>query len=151
MSLDVYLVVKGADVPISQQHIFIRENGQTKEISRDEWNRRYPDREPVAVTASTDTTDKVYHGNITHNLTNMADAAGLYQACWHPEELGITHPSQLILPLAEGLIRLTNDPDKFKSHNPANGWGSYETLCNFVAAYLKACVQYPDAAVSVWR
>lgn len=29
----------------------------------------------------------VFSQNITHNLGSMADAAGIYEACWHPEEL----------------------------------------------------------------
>lgn len=42
-------------------------------------------------------------------------------------------------------------PDKFKKLNPANGWGDYDGLLAFVAAYLEACMEHPDATVRVSR
>jgi hypothetical protein len=45
---------------------------------------------------------------------------------------------------------LQADPARFQSLNPSNGWGTYEGLVQFVTAYLAACVQFPDATVSVW-
>ena len=41
---------------------------------------------------------EVYQANITHNLTKMADAAGIYMVCWRPEELGFTKAGQLSTP-----------------------------------------------------
>jgi hypothetical protein len=95
--------------------------------------------------------ESVFARNVTHNLSTMADAAGIYEALWRPEEVGITHASQLIEPLAAGLRRLGEDPDKFKAMNPSNGWGSYEVLRDFVADYLKACICTPGALVKVSR
>ena len=149
MSLDVYLTV---DEPIAQStepQIFIREQGQLSQISRAEWDARFPDREPVTVQPPAETT-MVYRANITHNLTDMAKAADLYVPLWHPEERGYTTAQQLIAPLATGLAQLRSDPSAYGVHAPANGWGSYQGLCDFVAAYLVACAQYPDAKVSVW-
>ena len=40
----------------------------------------------------------VFNTNITHNLTPMAKEADLYQAIWHPEELGFFDAWQLIEP-----------------------------------------------------
>ena len=34
--------------------------------------------------------------NITHNLNKMADAVGLYEVLWKPDEIGITTASQMI-------------------------------------------------------
>ncbi len=48
----------------------------------------------------------VYESNITHNLTEMADAVGIYKYLWRPEELGITKAKDLIKPLADGLVVL---------------------------------------------
>lgn len=31
---------------------------------------------------------EVFSANITHNLGEMADKAGIYKACWRPEEIG---------------------------------------------------------------
>ena len=38
----------------------------------------------------------VYEDNITHNLGDMAEEAGLYYVLWRPEELGKTKASQII-------------------------------------------------------
>lgn len=152
MSLDVYL---DADVPTlapkGGSGIFIRRNGQTVEISQEEWDRAFPGQEPVRVTAECDVNTRVYDANITHNLTKMADAAGIYQHLWRPEEIGVKKAKDLIEPLEAGLARLKADPDAFKIHNPSNGWGNYEGLVGFVSAYLAACREYPESNVSVWR
>ncbi len=150
MSLDVYLKT---DHPLkiasSERRIFIRENGHMMQISRDEWDRRFPGREPVTIEADDDD-PYVYHANITHNLNTMADAAGIYKHLWRPEEIGITLASELIRPLTDGLDRLRAEPDKFKQFNPPNGWGNYDGLIQFIEEYLLACKAYPSATVRVW-
>jgi hypothetical protein len=93
----------------------------------------------------------IYERNITHNLNKMADAAGIYQYLWRPDELRIETASQLIQPLSEGLKRLLADPEKYRQFNPQNGWGRYEDLVKFVADYLAACERDPNALVSVSR
>lgn len=94
---------------------------------------------------------EVYTANITHNLTNMAEAAGIYKHLWRPEELGITMAHELITPLTEGLARLTAEPERFEKLNPENGWGDYESLVRFVRRYLAACVENPNATIEVSR
>lgn len=146
MSLDVYLTIKN-DLP-QRQRIPIRERGQMKEITIEEWNERFPDREPIAVDVPN---NEVFTANITHNLSTMAAKAGIYKPLWRPDEIGITKAAQLIEPLTEGIAKLENNPDHFRQFNPSNGWGSYEVLVSFVYNYLKACKNYPSADVSVWR
>lgn len=60
MSLDVYLKT-GVMVSTTGSGIFVRENGQTKEISRSEWDEKFPGREPVVV-AHDDECDCIGHG-----------------------------------------------------------------------------------------
>jgi len=93
----------------------------------------------------------LYHANITHNLNRMANAAGIYQALWRPEEIGVTHAIQLIPLLREGVARLVKNPKEFEQYNPENGWGTYSGLVSFVRNYLAACEEYPDATVYVSR
>ena len=90
---------------------------------------------------------EVFSRNITHNLTRMASAAGIYDALWHPENLKVTRAEQLIEPLAKGLALLEADPAKFKQYNAPNGWGMYEHFVPFVRACLEACREFPDAEV----
>jgi len=148
MSLDVYLHLPGYKSE-QQTLIPVRENGHTVLLTGDEWNSRYPDREPVKITTGNDET--VYSANITHNLNRMASAAGIYEALWRPDEHDLTKAAQLIEPLHDGLEALISDPDRFSQLNPSNGWGDYHGLVEFVRRYLNACKTWPDADVSVSR
>lgn len=122
MSLDVYLKLKGVQNLREGEHIFIREDGQTKEISRAEWERRFPDREPVTVEVFSDN-ETVYSANITHNLNRMAEAAGIYKELWRPEEVGIVKAAQLVEPLRAGLARLREGTGAFPGLEPAKRLG----------------------------
>jgi len=93
----------------------------------------------------------VYEANITHNLNSMADEAGIYYHLWRPEEVGVTKAEQLIEPLTIGLAQLRADPEHFKKFNSSNGWGMYENFVPWVARYLEACREYPDADVEAFR
>jgi len=149
MSLDVFLTLIGYQPTPQGPTIFVREHGQTKVITREEWDSRFPHQEPITFDQTVE--NQVYRANITHNLNRMAQEAGLYEALWRPEEVGITTAQQLIAPLTAGLERLEADPAYFMTFNPANGWGSYEILLKFIQEYLFACQDYPEAEVSVSR
>ena len=148
MSLDVYLHSEQQRAVGSG--IFIREHGQTREITRAEWDERYPNREPMVVTKEPEI-HTVYSDNITHNLGLMAEKAGIYQALWRPDENHMEIAYQLIEPLLEGLVRLQNDAAYFKQFNPPNGWGDYDGLVRFVQNYLEACQANPTATIYVSR
>lgn len=92
-----------------------------------------------------------FSANITHNLGGMASEAGIYQALWRPEEIGITKAGQLIEPLRAGLTEMALNPSKYEQFNASNGWGRYEDFLPWVAYYLEACTKYPEAKVSVSR
>lgn len=158
MSLDVWLTVPDdtneSDEP--ELVILIRENGSIREISRDEWNKRFPGQEPVMVNSNSvgENIKTVFDGNITHNLSRMADEAVLYLALWRPEDLSISHlpkAKDLIFLLESGLAALKERPDFYRQFNPKNGWGTYEGLVDFVERYLDACKAYPDADVHASR
>lgn len=152
MSLDVYLTIPGANIQKPQSSgIFVRDGGATKEIGEAEWRSKNPDREPVRFISEEVTTDQVFHANITHNLNRMATAAGIYDALWRPDEVGIKKARELLAILVVGLEKLLDDPELYKKHNPDNGWGTYDQLVLFVKNYLKACIDYPQADVSVDR
>lgn len=146
MSLDVYLT-DGSPTLVGSG-IFIREDGSTREISRAEWDAKFPGTDPVVAEVER---REWWTGNITHNLNTMAQAAGIYKELWRPDENGIERAEQLIEPLTAGLKRLQANPATFRALNPPNGWGTYEGLVQFVADYLDACKANPSCAVSVWR
>lgn len=150
MSLDVYLILPDAP-SVRPEGILIRRDGATVEISREEWDELCPDREPSVLTSQLYEETEVYWANITHNLTNMAKEAGLYDVLWRPDEHGIERAEQLVEPLREGFLRLASGRDHFERFSPPNGWGDYHGLLRFTAAYLDACEQWPDAKVRVSR
>lgn len=149
MSLNVYLY--HPTIPSTGSGIFIRENGENREISQAEWDERFPGAEPIRPVLDDDYEGPVYSANITHNLGKMAAEAGVYEALWRPEEINATHASDLLAALRRGLDNLIENPDHFKAFNPSNGWGDYNGLVSFVTRYLEACEMYPDAEVSVSR
>lgn len=105
----------------------------------------------VYLTAVRKTT--VYDANITHNLAEMANAAGIYEALWRPEELGYgtTLAAHLIPLLEEGLRKLEENPEYFRRYEPPNKWGDYDGFVRFVSRYLEACKANPDATVCTSR
>jgi len=149
MSLDVYLHLPPSTRTEPVEKIYVREDGRTREVSREEWQQRFPGAELVTVVV--EPLDEVFECNITHNLGPMAYEAGLYKWLWRPEEVGATHTRQLIEPLRKGLDLLQSDPERFQKFNPANGWGDYHGLVKFVSKYLEVCEKYPDAEITVSR
>ena len=97
------------------------------------------------------TTTDVYWGKTTHNHNTIANAVGVYSACWRPDDIGITKAHQLIDPLRAGLALLEAKPEALTHLEPDNGWGSVDSFTNFVRAYLRAAEANPDADVRVSR
>jgi len=148
MSLDVCLIIdKSAERQGSG--VYVRRDGQTIEITRAEWDEKFPGQEPVVAEAPEE--NHVHCANITHNLGEMARQASLYYPLWRPGEIGISTAAGLIDPLRRGLGLLKARPDHFKEYNPENGWGTYEGLVRFTEEYLAACEEYPQARVEVSR
>ncbi len=93
----------------------------------------------------------VFSANITHNLGKMAAEAGIYEALWRPEEIGVSTAAQLIPLLEVGLEKMKSDPEKFIALEPENKWGTYATFVPWIEEYLNACKENPDAEISVDR
>lgn len=151
MSLDVYLKLPGVAVKRAPtERIFVRRGGATVEVTQAEWREENPGREAVMMLDEIDER-YVYDANITHNMGRMARECGLYEPMWEAQDKGLTHASQLIEPLREGLARLIAEKDRLQEFNPANGWGDYDGLVRFTENYLAACEEWPDAEVRVSR
>lgn len=106
---------------------------------------------------------ELYSGETTHNLTEMAKEAGLYEVLWRPyrllgiededeDEYLLVIRAKFLIPLLEiGLKKLESDPDYYHTFNSENGWGLYEHFVPFVRNYLEACKENPSAKVEVCR
>lgn len=93
----------------------------------------------------------VFDANITHNLREMADKAGIYKCCWAPEDIGATKAKDIISLLENGYNKLKENPEFFNKFNPPNGWGTYKVFVLWVKEYLDACKLYPDAMIVASR
>lgn len=147
MSLDVYLTVK-EPVAKSGTGVFVRDNGQTRELTVEEVKEKWSTAEVGEQEYESDT---VFDYNITHNLGKMAGEAGVYEALWRPEEKSWTKAGDLIETLEAGLKELKDKPEHYQQFNPENGWGSYDGLVEFVEQYLAKCKEYPEAEIRVSR
>ncbi len=93
----------------------------------------------------------VFEANVTHNLNSMADEAGLYGILWRPEESGIITARGMISKLEQGIALMKSDPERFRKHNPENGWGSYADFVPWLERLLMACKENPEATVRASR
>ena len=95
---------------------------------------------------------ELYSRNITHNLGKMADAAGIYQILWQPDELPWIKTAKDIIPTFEkGLAELVLNKTKYSAYNSPNGWGMYEHFVTFCIDYLQACRDHPEASIYACR
>lgn len=94
---------------------------------------------------------ELFSANITSNLGEMADEAGIYTALWHPYELtedkSFPTAGKLIPLLENGLKTLKEDPDYYRQFNSPNGWGMYDNFVPFMEKVLDACKKHPKANV----
>lgn len=145
MSLDISLNTRSLNPAGSG--IFVRENGRTKEISREEWDQKFPNREPVVM--YTHQTYTAWHGNITSNVADMAQEADIYAALWMPESCGFKFAAEIIGTLDIAVKMLKEQPQRFDAYNASNGWGTREQFVEFLEEYLQACRTYPTAEIAV--
>lgn len=147
MSLDLYIVSK---TPIKKTGtgVYIRENGETRELkTKEEVQKYFPGRN---VEEKVYETDGVWHGNMTHNLGKMADRVkprerSLYQLFWHPTETAVTR--QWVSEVFECYQELKNRKDYYKPMEEENRvtekngetyiWGTYDNLVKFTKSLLE--------------
>ena len=94
---------------------------------------------------------EVFEANITHNLAKMADAAGIYKACWRPEEINAKKAKEIIPYLELGIKKMEEDPEFFRGLEPPNKWGIYEQFLLWVRQYLKDCRKFPESEIGISR
>ena len=84
-------------------------------------------------------------GNLTYNLHPMMDAAGIAPR----ETLDGKHAPEVVKLLGEAWDKLIKEPEKYKKFNPANGWGSYGVLINWIQETVDTAERYPDSIFKV--
>lgn len=51
--------------------------------------------------------------------------------------------------LHQAIIKIIEDPQKFKQWEPSNGWGSVKSTLGFLRCLQAACLKYPEALLDV--
>ena len=95
--------------------------------------------------------EATFEANITHNLNDMAAAAGIYNAVWRPDEHGYRRAKDIIKIMSKGLADLKARPGYFRQFDADNGWGVYDNFVPWIQEYLEACERHPEAGISVSR
>lgn len=157
MSLNITII---SPEPILKKStgIYARIDGQTRELTPEECVQKFPDAYAHIDDVPVDSyvSNEFWHGNITHNLTEMAEDClssnnsdyTLYDLLWRDTQEPFTgdYLNVYIAHLAYCLYVLKNDPEHFKKFNPSNDWGTYEQLCDFVEQFIKALVNMPEGS-----
>lgn len=157
MSLDITII---SPEPIKKKStgIYARIDGQTRELTKEEAIAHFPDVDPDDIIEEEIETNEFWHGNITHNLTEMAEDClsfdeesqryNLYDLLWRDTQVPFEgdYLNVYIAHLAYCLYVLKNDPDHFKQFNPPNGWGTYEQLIKFVRSFIHALIDMPEGS-----
>lgn len=150
MSLDLYIISK-TPVKHKDTGVWVRENGQNRELSPEEVKEIFPNNEFPEFEIED---NEYWHNNITSNLRKMSEQCvysnngieySLYRMLWHPEETGLLDDGNVLTKeYVAILLNLLNElqlhKDKYEMYNPDNGWGSYDILYNFVDSLMTSLI-----------
>lgn len=146
MSLDLD-IISSKPVKHKGTGIYVRKDGETVELKTlDEVKTYFPDVDISNINEVEYENNVIWSGNITHNLGQMArnvpvNEKTLYDYLWHPSTIGFKHVNQEYIDSIEiGYEYLKKNIESLEKFNPTNGWGTYETLLNFVNS-LNKCLQ----------
>lgn len=143
MSLDLYLTSKKKKGSVST---FVREYGRILELKTvEEVKAHFPDMDKSEIEELWYETEEIYSGNITHNLGEMANHVicnggenNLYHLLWRPEEHDFCKVTERYrVMIAECLAYMLTHRAELEKFNPSNGWGSYDSLLDFVISLSK--------------
>ncbi len=154
MSLDLDII---SSRPIKHKGtgVYVRKDGETIELKTlDEVRAYFPDSDLSNINEVEYEDNIVWHGNITHNLGQMAsnipvNDKTLYYYLWRPEEIGFKYVNEdYINAIKTGYEYIKANKEKLKRFNAHNGWGTYDNLLNFVESLYECLkeltIQYSD-------
>lgn len=95
-------------------------------------------REPIVVSSM----------SITHNLAPMWLAAGLWPVL---HESDGTSAEVVGKAIADKLVVMKDDPERFKKYESPNGWGKYTHAIDWLEGLVAECERAPKAIVRVSR
>lgn len=90
------------------------------------------------------TTSEEWDRNLTYNLSSMMREGGLILGNLDGERAGA-----LVATLQDLHKSMLDDPERYKAHNPPNGWGDYDGLLRFVHDFAVVAEAHPDGIVLI--
>ncbi len=153
MSLDLHIKSK---TPILKHGtgVYVREDGRNRELeSLAEVRKYFPDADISHIKEFDYETDDMWHGNITHNMTEMADHVPisdltLYDYLWRPEEHGFKIATiDYMNGVYEGLSYLKSHKSELLQYEPevdpetGKRWGDYNLLVRFCASLINCLME----------
>lgn len=148
ISLDIY-IISPTLVKKKSTGIWISADGQNRELTYEEAIEHFPNVDPDVIQEIEIETNEFWHGNIKHNLMEMADACwpdseSLYSLLWSKE-----NPNNIVYYIQQlfaCLTELQNNPETYKQFNSSNVWGAYEQLVKFVRSFIHALIDMPEGS-----
>lgn len=89
---------------------------------------------------------EIFSGNATHNLTEMWNKSGVYDALYMSDN---KKAGEIVDILRKGYDDMIKNREEYEKFNPSNGWGSYDAALRFLRETMHACEENPDADISV--
>ena len=89
---------------------------------------------------------EVAHANITHNMTELWYALGIYEILYNGQG---KYASDVYNQLHRALLRLEVDRAKWEAYDSPNGWGTYDGALRFLTIIVKACEEFPNARIDI--
>lgn len=92
--------------------------------------------------------ERFFERNITHNLGQMFNEAGVYEILWEGDGLVA---GEVLDKLRNAYDDMVHRPAHYAKFNALNGWGMYEHALPFLAAVIEACAEHPTAVLRCSR
>ena len=134
--------------------VFVRENGRNVELkTMEEVRAHFPNSDLSHIHEYEYTNEDYWHGNITHNMCEMArevpiasNELTLYDLLWQPDEHGFKQAGDAGYrgDVLIGFIYLRKHRNDLIQFNPENGWGNYDLLLAFTLDFLQHLILAGD-------
>lgn len=89
---------------------------------------------------------EIAHANITHNMTNLWEALGIYEQLYNSHG---KYANEVYNDLRRALDVLLSDPEYFKKYDSPNGWGTVDAAIRFLTEITEACKEYPYSYIDI--
>lgn len=91
---------------------------------------------------------EVFDANITHNLGRLAMLVGIYEILWGIDNSAKTTAREITDRLMMGIIELKENPDYYRESDDTD-WGTYDQFVPWLERLFHACIEFPDAIITI--